>query len=144
MTPTDRLPETMETVVVPVRYPLTAHSRATLAEAIRIADEREAALTVLHVNPYQSSRTVSRRTLKRAVEEAFGRLPNTSYLVRRGLLVEETILEEVAAEDADVVVIGEKQAGRWRAMIRRLIDDPDVEHFLRAELDAEVVTVSVD
>lgn len=133
----------MGTVVVPVRYPLSEHSRATLAEAIRIADERDASLTVLHVNPYQSSRSVTRRDLKRAVEESFGRLPKTSYLVRRGLLVEETILEEVAAEEADVVVIGQKQAGRWRAMIRRLIDDPDVEEYLETELEADVVTVSV-
>jgi len=131
----------MTRVVVPVRYPLTDHSRATLAEAIRIADEHNGALTVLHVNPFHVERTVSRRDLKRAVESAFGHLPNTSYLVRRGLLVEETILEEVAAEDADVVVIGKKQAGRWRAMIRRLIDDPDVQHYLETELDADVVTV---
>jgi len=134
----------MTRVVVPVRYPLSEHSRATLAEAIRIAEEREAALTVLHVNPYQSSRSVSRRDLREAVQAAFGHLSNTSYVVRRGLLVEETILEEVAAEGADVVVIGQKQVGRWRAMIRRLIDDPDVEHFLQDELDAEVVTVGPD
>ena len=134
----------MGTVVVPVRYPLTEHSRATLAEAIRIADERDAVLTVLHVNPFHSNRTVTRRDLKAAVEAAFGFLPNTSYVVRKGLLVEETILEEVAAEDAEVVVIGQKQAGRWRAMIRRLIDDPDIEHFLQAELDADVVTVGTD
>ncbi|MEF8775039.1 MAG: universal stress protein [Haloarculaceae archaeon] len=134
----------METVVVPVRYPLSDHSRATLREAIRIADERDASLTVLHVNPYQASRSVTRRDLKRAVEEDFGRVPNASYLVRRGLLVEETILEEVAAEEADVVVIGQKQVGRWRAMIRRLIDDPDVQDYLQTELDADVVTVSAD
>ncbi len=131
----------MDTVVVPVRYPLSDHSRATLGEAIRIADEREASLTVLHVNPYHRNGTVTRRELKEAVEEAFGPLPNTSYAVRRGLLVEETILDEVAAVDAAVVVIGRKQAGRWRAMIRRLIDDPDIEAFLSDELDAEIVTV---
>lgn len=131
----------MQTVVVPVRYPLSEHSRATLAQAITEADERDAALTVLHVNPYQSNRTVTRRDLKAAVEDAFGPQANTSYIVRRGLLVEETILEEVAAEEADVVVIGRKQAGRWRAMIRRLIDDPDIERFLQSELDCAVVTV---
>jgi hypothetical protein len=27
-------------------------------------------------------------------------------------------------------------------MVRRLVDDPDVEAFLRRELDAKVVTVS--
>ncbi len=131
----------MSRVVVPVRYPLSEHSRNTLAEAIEIAEERDASLTVLHVNPFQSNRSVSRRDLREAVQSEFGYLPNTSYLVRRGLLVEETILEEVVAENADVVVIGSKQAGRWRSMVRRLIDDPDVQHFLEDELEAEVVTV---
>ena len=134
----------MTQVVVPVRYPLTEHSRATLAEAIRIADERDADLAVVHVNLYQQGGRVTRRTLKAAVEEAFGHLPRTRYVVRSGLLVEETILEEVAAQKADVVVIGQKQASRWRSMVRRLVDDADVERFLREEVDCEVVTARRD
>jgi len=132
----------MTQVVVPVRYPLTEHSRATLAAAIDIARERAIPLTVLHVNLFQNEGGVTRRQLKDAVEAAFGDLPDTRYVVRKGLLVEETILEEVAAEGADVVVIGKKQAGRWRKMVRRLIDDPDIERFLEEELDCQVVTVS--
>ncbi|MEF8783339.1 MAG: universal stress protein [Haloarculaceae archaeon] len=132
----------MTQVVVPVRYPLTEHSRTTLAEAIDIAAEDDAALTVLHVDLYQGGGSVTRGQLKDAVEDEFGRLPNARYVVRSGLLVEETILEEVAAEGADVVVIGKKQVSRWREMIRRLVDDPDVEHFLEDELDARVVTVT--
>jgi nucleotide-binding universal stress UspA family protein len=132
----------MTQAVVPVRYPLTEHSRATLAEAIDIAEAEDAALTVLHVNLYQNGSGVTRSQLKEAVEGEFGRLPNTRYVVRRGFLVEETILEEVAAEEADVVVIGKKQVSRWRDMVRRLVDDPDVERFLRDELDCRIVTVS--
>ncbi|USZ68190.1 universal stress protein [Halorussus salilacus] len=131
----------MTRVVVPVRYPLTEHSRRTLSEAIRVADEREASLTVLHVNLYQRGRDVSRTQLKRAVESAVGRIPRSRYVVREGFLVEETILEEVAADEADVVVIGHKQVGRWRRMFRKLTADPDIESFLREKLDAEVVTV---
>lgn len=132
----------MTQVVVPVRYPMTPQSRATLAEAIDIAEREDAALTILHVNLYQSNRHVTRRMLKAAVETAFGELPNARYSVRSGLLVEESILEEIVDEQADIVVIGKKQAGRWRAMIRRLLSDPDVESFLRNELDCRVVTVS--
>jgi nucleotide-binding universal stress UspA family protein len=131
----------MTRVVVPVRYPLTDHSEQTLAEAIRIADERDAALSVLHVNLYHRSRNVTRRDLRQAVESAFGRVPNARYVVREGFLVEETILEEVAAEAADVVVIGHKQAGRWRRMLRKLTSDPDIESYLREKLDVEIVTV---
>lgn len=134
----------MTLVVVPVRYPLTSHSRATLAEAVRVADERDADLTVLHVNLYQDNDGVTRTELKRAVESEFGQVPRSRYVVRRGFLVEETILEEVAAEAADVVVIGSKQAGRWRRTLRRFLDDPDIESFLREKLDCTVITVRAD
>ena len=134
----------MTLVVVPVRYPPSSHSEATLREAVRVAEERDAELTVLHVDLYQNSGGVSRSDLKRAVEERLGRLGRARYVVRRGFLVEETILEEVAAEEADIVVIGKNQVSRWRAMIGRLVDDPDVERFLREELDAEILTASID
>jgi len=132
----------MQQVVVPVRYPLTEHSRATLERAIEIARDNDAALTVLHVNLYHENGAVTRRQLRRAVEEAFGPLSNARYVVRRGLLVEETIMEEVIGEGADVVVIGKKQAGRWRRMVRRLVDDPDIEQYLEDGLDCDVEVVS--
>ncbi|ADQ66731.1 universal stress family protein [Halogeometricum borinquense DSM 11551] len=135
---------TMTRVVVPVRYPLTKHSKATLSEAIRIATEREAELTVLHVDLYQDNRRVTRAELKRAVEREFGALDRTRYVIRRGFLVEETILEEAAAEGADIVVIGSKQASRWRRMLRRFLDDPDIETYLRQKLDCTVITVRAD
>ena len=134
----------MVRVVVPVRYPLTKHSRATLAAAIRIADEREAELSVLHVNLYQESNDVNRAKLRRAVESEFGPLDRVRYVVRRGFLVEETILEEVAADEADIVVLGSKQVGRWRRMLRRVLNDPDIETYLRRNLDCTVITVRPD
>jgi nucleotide-binding universal stress UspA family protein len=132
----------MTLVVVPVRYPLSEHSRATLQRAIEVAEEHDAELTVLHVNPYQNDGDVTRTELKQAVEGAVGRLDRTRYVVRSGFLVEETILDEVAEESADFVVIGRKQASRWRSMVRRLVDDPDVERYLRGELDCEVIAAS--
>ena len=131
----------MTLVVVPVRYPLSEHSRNTLAEAVSLADEEDADLTVLHVNLYQNDDRVSPDGLRRAVTEEFGAVERARYVVRSGFLVEETILDEVVAEGADYVVIGRKQAGRWRRMVRSLVDDPDVDAFLREQLDARVVTV---
>ncbi|MCQ4332472.1 universal stress protein [Natronomonas sp. F2-12] len=132
----------MTLVVVPVRYPLSQHSRATLKRAIDVAEERDAELTVLHVNLFQNDRDVSRTELKNAVEKEFGRLPRARYVIRSGFMIEETILDEVAAEGADYVVIGRKQAGRWRRMVRQLIDDPDIEGYLRRKLECEVITAS--
>ena len=131
----------MTLVVVPVRYPLSNHSRRTLETAIEVADERDGALTILHVNLYQNGKTVTRTDLKATVERHFGRLSNARYVVRSGFLVEESILDEVAAEGADVVVIGEKQVGRWRRLLRRFTDNPDIESYLKRHLDCEVITV---
>ncbi|WP_048075505.1 universal stress protein [Haloquadratum walsbyi] len=134
----------MTRVVVPVRYPLTEHSQATLAEAISIARERTAELTVLHVDLYQQGDDVTRAELKHAVETAFGSIGRARYVVRRGFLVEETILEEVAADDADIVIIGSKQVSRWRQMLRRVIDDPNIESYLKDKLECAVITVEHD
>lgn len=131
----------MTRVVVPVRYPLSTHSTRTLRRAVEVAEEEEdGELTVLHVNLYQNGRQVTRRDLKQAVESAVGSLPRVRFVVREGFLVEETILDEVAAERADVVVIGRKQVGRWRSMVRGLMGDPDVESYLKEELDCRIVT----
>lgn len=132
----------MTRVLVPVRYPLSKHSERTLSAAVDIAKERGGALSVLHVNLYQDGGNVTRSELKAAAERVVDVDVHTRYVVRPGFLVEETILDEAAAEDADVVVIGTKQAGRWRRMLRRLFDDPDVDAYLREHLDCEVVTVS--
>lgn len=133
----------MTRVVVPVRYPLTDHSKETLSEAIRVAEGRDADLTVLHVNIYHSSGNVTRAELKRVVETELGRVPNARYVVRSGFLVEETILDEVVAERADAVVIGRKQMGRWRRMLRKVVNDPDIETYLREKLDCDIITASV-
>jgi nucleotide-binding universal stress UspA family protein len=132
----------MTLVVVPVRYPLSDHSRATLERAIEVAADHDADLTVLHVDLYQSDGDVTRAELKAAIEGAVGRIERARYVVRSGFLVEETILDEVAGENADYVVIGRKQTSRWRRAVRRLLDDPDVEGFLRRELSCEVITAS--
>jgi len=131
----------MSLVVVPVRYPLSKHSRRTLEQAIEIARSRDAALTVLHVNLYQNGKKVTRVDLKNAVEKAFGRIERARYVVRTGFLVEESILDEVAAEGADVVVIGSKQASRLRRIFQRFTDNPDIEQYLRRHLDCEVITI---
>ncbi|WP_459820959.1 universal stress protein [Halorubrum luteum] len=131
----------MSLVVVPVRYPPSAHSEATLREAVAVAEERDADLTVLHVDLYQNSHNVTRTELKRAVERRLGPIDRARYVVRKGFLVEETILEEIAAEEADVVVIGSKQAGRWRRMVQKLLSDPDIDSYLREKLDCTVITV---
>lgn len=131
----------MTTVVVPVRYPLSDHSKRTLSTAADVAEARDADLVVLHVDLYHTNKRTERTELRQAVIEEIGPTDRLRVVVRRGFLVEETILEEIAAEEADVVVIGHKQVGRWRRTLRRLKSDPDIEAFLRTRIDCELVTV---
>jgi nucleotide-binding universal stress UspA family protein len=131
----------MVRVVVPVRYPLSETSRRTLERAVEIADERDADLTVLHVDLYQEPGTVTRTELRSAVVGFVGDVPRARYVVRKGFLVEETILEETASEGADAVVIGDRQQGRFRKMLTRVFDGPEVDRYLEERLDCEVITV---
>lgn len=131
----------METILVPVRFPLSEHSLRTLREAVELAEERDAELAILHVNLYQNSHEATRLDLKRAVEAEFGRLTNVRYLIDRAFIVEDQILEEIIAEDADVVVLGHKQLSRWRRAINRMLDDPDIAEYLKDHVDVEFVVV---
>lgn len=138
---TETCDSVMSLVVVPVRYPLSKHSKRTLERAIEVARERDAALTVLHIDLYQNGRKVTQIDLKTAVEQTFAPLENARYVVRTGFLVEESILDEIAAEDADTVVIGSQQTSRLRRIFRRFTDNPDIDQYLRTHLDCEVITV---
>lgn len=130
----------MTHVLVPVRYPLSENSRRTVETAVEVAREREADLTVLHVNRSDLDRRVTRTMLKTAVERVIGEV-DARYIVRRGPLIEETILEEVTAEEADVVVVGRGRTGLIGRLIRLLFDEPDVETYLRNRHGGEVLTV---
>jgi nucleotide-binding universal stress UspA family protein len=132
----------MARVVVPVRYPLTRRSKRTLSEAFSLARDREAETTVLHVNLYQNGRGITQAELRDAVEAEFGRLPGTQYVVRAGFLLEETIIDEILGENADVVVVGESSSSRRRRLLRRVFSTTDVETALREGLDCSVVTVA--
>lgn len=132
----------MARLIVPVRYPLTRRSKRTLSEAFSIARDHEAEITVLHVNLYQNGRSVTQAELRGAVQAEFGRPPGTQYVVRAGFLLEETIIDEILGENADLVVVGESTTSRWRRLLRRVFATADVETALRERLDCPVVTVA--
>ncbi|MDY6776327.1 MAG: universal stress protein [Halobacteria archaeon] len=129
-------------ILVPVRYPLGENSISTLKRAVEIADERDASLIVLHIDLFQDSKRVETSDLRREVESKMGKI-DAHYSVREGFLVEESILQEAASRDTDMIVIGRTQTGRWRRALRRMIgNSPDIERFLRERLEAEIHVVS--
>lgn len=131
----------METIVVPVRYPLTDRSRRTLREGRRIANERDGQLIILHVNLYQQSHRTTPSDLKSAIEDELGYMPNTRYSIRDGFILEETLTEEVTAEEPDMVVVGARRGGILGWLRRVILDEPDIVDYLEGELDCEIVTV---
>lgn len=131
------------TMLVPVRYPLTASSVQTVTRAADIAADRNGAhLFVLHVNQIGTGEDVSRTELQRAVEATVGVLPDVSYHVRSAFLFEEAILEEARYHDVDCVVIGQPQRARWRHRLTvRLGVTVDLEAYLQQHLSAELTVV---
>lgn len=132
-------------ILVPVRYPLTKNSRSTVERALELRREAEhendaeaPELVLLHVDLFQNEGDVSRKQLRREVEREF-ETGDASYVVRKGFLVEEAILDEAARQDADTIVIGRTRSGKLRRALRRLVgNDPDIEKFLRKNLDVRI------
>lgn len=129
-------------VLVPVRYPLTKNSRRTIERAAEMKNSAEENIEfiVLHVNLIQGNSKVTKNELQRGIEKEFGL--NATYAVRRGFLVEETILEEAGRKEVDMVLIGKTRSSRLRKVFNRLIDnDPDIETFLEENLDITIEVV---
>jgi K+-sensing histidine kinase KdpD len=130
------------TVLVPVHYPLKDRTVRALERAADLARERDADLSVFHVNLVHHDEDVSPDDLRDAVEAEIGPLSRTSYAVRDSFLLEETLLNEATQPDVTCVVVGKTTRTRWRQLLSQLLStDVDVEAFLRANIDVEVVAV---
>jgi len=131
-------------LLAPVRYPLTQNSRSTIECALELKrkEEEEGAGTVelvfLHVDLFQHEGGVSRNDLRREIKREFD-ASDASYVVREGFIVEETILDEAANKEVDVIVVGKNRSGKLRRTLRRLVrNDPDIENYLRKNLDVRL------
>jgi K+-sensing histidine kinase KdpD len=131
-----------QTVLVPVRYPLQKRTHCALGRAIEIAEERDADLSVLHVNLVHRDEDVSTDDLRHAVESEFGHLAHASYAVVDSFLIEETLLNEATQEGVCCVVLGRTARARWRQLLSRIVStDVNIERFLREHIDVELVVV---
>jgi len=131
-------------LLVPIRYPLTKNSRETLERAAEIKNERSPEepidVHILHVDLIQDSKDVRREDLRQEVGPEFDF--DATYVVRRGFLVEETILEEAGRKGVDMVLIGKTRSSRLRRVFDRLVsNNPDIETFLRDNLDVTIEVV---
>lgn len=127
------------TILVPIRYPLTADSMRTLAFANTLPERYEGAeLCILHVNLFQNGDRTQRDEIVHAIAPLFDKCtPNV--IVRSGLLIEDTIVEEARIAGADIVVLGKSQKPVWRRVLSKLVgNSPAVEHHLREHTAATV------
>lgn len=130
------------TILVPIRYPLTARSRQTLEHANRLAGSHDDAhIYVLHVNLFQNGGTTHKAEITAAIAPFFDdRTPEV--LVRRGFLVEEVISAEAAYLDADVIVLGRTRKATWRRLLSRALgNDPAIATHLRDRTPGTVEVV---
>ena len=131
----------MTTTLVTVRHPLTAAGRRTIEHGLDHLADDEDSLIVLHVSLLQNGETISREDLQAAVEREFGEI-RAHYIVRQGYVLEEAIIDEVARQDADYVVVGKTKRGRLQRWLGRLLGlYPDLEAELATELDTELEVV---
>lgn len=131
-------------ILVPIRYPLTEHSRQTLQHAIVIAEREEATLYILHIRLlHENPPPVRPKNLQRAVEGAFGPLTvETFYRVRNGFLLEELLFEEAFDNAVDLIVIGQDRRQRWHQSLRQLLNiDVDIETYLQEAFHADLEVV---
>lgn len=129
------------TILVPIRYPLTDQNRRTLDRAIELREENGSDLVVFHVDLVQHGPSVRRRDLRTAVRREFGPI-EAEYRVRKGIVLEEAIVDEAAGSEADVIVIGSCHHGRLRKTLRRVFRTyVDLQSVLKEELDVDVEVV---
>ena len=130
----------MTTTLVTVRYPLTADSHRTIERGLDSHNDGDS-LIVLHVALLQNGDRISREKLQRAVEAEFGEI-SAHYVVRRGYVLEEAIVDEAARQNADRVLVGKSRRSRIRRWIGRLLGlYPDLEAELAGSLETKLEVV---
>lgn len=130
------------TILVPIRYPVTAHSAKTLARATDLATEyEEAHIVVVHINLVQHPTAATRQELYQAIKPMMNG-HSIDISIRHGAIVEECILDEAHLRGADIIVIGANQKARWRRYLSRLLgNDPDLHSFLQTHAEADIDVV---
>lgn len=136
------VPAADTTILVPIRYPLTAESTRTLQRAAQLADDSDDAyLLALHVNLFQYDTNSTAQEIRRAVWSVVGDHP-VAVSIRQGFLVEEVIREEAVDRQADVIVIGKNQKSPWRRLLSRIAGNhPAIAPYLQNHTDAEIEIV---
>lgn len=128
-------------VLVPIRYPITGQGAKTLAHAEKVAQDCEGErveILVLHVNVIQRNGKAQEGEIRQAVRAIMDETPFT-VITRRGFLLEETILEEARANQANTIVVGANQAPRWRRLVSRLFPiGPDIVSYLEDNTGPDV------
>lgn len=133
-------------VCVPIRYPPSDASRATLERAVEVATDEDAMLAVVHIDLYQKDRDVTQNQLERTVRRTVDVPRDTRFVIRKGFIVEEAILETVVELEADAVVLGSKQQRGFRRIANMMFPNRrmNIDDYLREEYDCDCIIVDTN
>lgn len=131
----------MTTTLISVRYPLSDDSHRTIQRGLEYLRDDSDSLIILHVTLLQNGSKLTRQQLRAAVEGEFGEIP-AHYVVRQGYVLEEAIIDEVARQSADRVIVGKTRRGWIRRRLGQLFGlYPDLEAELARNLKTTLEVV---
>ena len=120
---------------------LTVDSYRTIQRGRELTDDGES-LIVLHISLLQNGERATRSELQAAVEGELGEI-GVHYIVRRGYVLEEAIIDEAARQNADRVLVGKTKRGRFRRWVGQLLGlYPDLEAALTEHLGTRLEIVA--
>lgn len=132
----------VNSILTPIRYPLTAGSTKTIEYAGELAQDYDAELYILHVNLLYHRHATTASEIETAISAILDE-PTPTVYVRNGFLIEEIVLEELSSLDADLIVLGKNQKSKWRRLLSRLTGNtPDLTDYLCKHAQTPVETVA--
>lgn len=136
------------TVLIPIHGELDDPGRRAIERGLAlVADDPNPELVVLGVRTVSEGDRRNRGHLRKEVEAAFGELP-AHYVVRDGVVPEETVLDEAARVGADHIVVSERPGdhdhggGLGRYLRGRLGLEVELASYLDERSDATVHDVT--
>lgn len=129
-------------VLIPVQYPLTETNERAIQRGIDIVTgHNNSELVVFYMNEIQKSHRIGRKELRDAVESEFEDL-EANYVVRDGILIEESIIEEAIRLGIHSIILSKHRRDRWQRLLEEVFGaNQNPEQFIRnhAGIDVEVI-----
>ena len=106
-------------ILVPIRDPSNPPSKRALEHAMSLL-KAGGELINTHINLYHERNSTRGGDLKQTISPNLGNI-DANYVVRRGVSIEDIILEEAIDNDVDLIVVGENDQSQRLQTINRVL-----------------------